>query len=77
MLFPSEATAEGLRRYRDWAASAPEEAATMIRFLNLPPIPDVPEPLRGQSLLAISGAFLGTGEEGEKALRRCGRSATR
>jgi hypothetical protein len=39
----------------------------MIRFLNLPPIPDVPEPLRGQSLLAIAGAFLGTREEGEEA----------
>ena len=66
LLFPSELGAEGVRRYRDWAASAPEEAATMIRFLNLPPIPDVPEPLRGQSLLAIAGAFLGTREEGEK-----------
>ena len=40
----------------------------MIRILNLPPIPDVPEPLRGQSLLAIAGAFLGTREEGEKAI---------
>lgn len=67
LLFPSELGAEGVRRYRDWTASAPEEAATMIRFLNLPPIPDVPEPLRGQSLLAIAGAFLGTQEEGEKA----------
>ena len=67
LLFPSELGAEGMRRYRDWTASAPEEAATMIRFLNLPPIPDVPEPLRGQSLLAIAGAFLGTQEEGEKA----------
>jgi hypothetical protein len=67
LLFPSELGAEGVRRYRDWAASAPEEAATMVRFLNLPPIPDVPEPLRGQSLLAIAGAFLGSQEEGEKA----------
>jgi FAD binding domain-containing protein len=67
LLFQSEVGADALRRYRDWAASAPEEAATLIRFLNLPPIPDVPEPLRGQSLLAIAGAFLGTQEEGEKA----------
>jgi hypothetical protein len=67
LLFPSEIGADGLRLYRDWAATAPEETATMIRFLNLPPIPDVPEPLRGQSLLAIAGAFLGSREEGEKA----------
>ena len=67
LLFPSEIGADGVRRYRDWAANAPEEAATMVRFLNLPPIPDVPEPLRGQSLLAIAGAYLGTQEEGEKA----------
>ena len=66
LLFPSEIGADGVRLYRDWAANAPEEAASMVRFLNLPPIPDVPEPLRGQSLLAIAGAFLGTQEEGEK-----------
>ena len=69
LLFPSEIGADGLRLYRDWAANAPEEAATMIRFLNLPPIPDVPEPLRGQSLLAIAGRIPGQPGGGREGVR--------
>jgi hypothetical protein len=37
-------------------------------MLNLPPIPDIPEPLRGNKWLAISAACIGSGEEGEKAI---------
>ena len=73
---PVRAGSGGGARYRDWAASAPEEAASMVRMLNLPPIPDIPEPMRGQKLLAISGASSAAEEEGEKASRRCGRSAS-
>ena len=40
----------------------------MVRMLNLPPIPDVPEPIRGKKLLAIAAACIGSKEEGEKAI---------
>ena len=65
LLFPAELGAEAVRAYRDWAASAPEEATTCIRFITPPPIPDVPEPLRGTPLLTIDGAFAGDAAEGE------------
>jgi hypothetical protein len=68
LLFPAEVGADGVRSYRDWTASAPEEVSSIMRFLNLPPIPDVPEPLRGQKLLAISAACIGSQEDGEKAI---------
>jgi hypothetical protein len=57
-----------VRRYRDWAATAPEEVSSMVRLLQLPPIPDVPEPLRGQKLLGIAAAFIGSQEEGQRAI---------
>jgi hypothetical protein len=38
-----------------------------VRFVTPPPIPDVPEPLRGTPLLTIDGACIGTREEGEAA----------
>jgi hypothetical protein len=75
LIFPGEVGAEGVRAYRDWAATAPEEVGSMLRFLNLPPIPDVPEPLRGRPLLSIAAACIGSQEEGEKmiaALREIG-----
>jgi FAD/FMN-containing dehydrogenase len=68
LIFPAEVGVEGVRKYRDWAAAAPEEAGSMIRLLDLPPIPDIPEPLRGQKLLAIAASHIGSKEEGEKAI---------
>jgi hypothetical protein len=37
-------------------------------MLNLPPIPDIPEPLRGKKWLGISASYIGSREEGEKAI---------
>jgi FAD binding domain len=68
LLFPAEAGVEGVRRYLDWAATAPEEVGSTVRLLQLPPIPDIPEPLRGQKLLGIAAACIGSKEEGEKVI---------
>jgi FAD/FMN-containing dehydrogenase len=68
LVFPPELAADGILAYRDWTADAPEEAGSMVRMLNLPPIPDIPEPLRGKRWLAITVACIGTREEGEKAI---------
>jgi hypothetical protein len=68
LLFPAELAADGLRAYRDWTAGVPEEVGSMMRFLNLPPLPDIPEPIRGKKLLAISAACIGSQEEGEAAI---------
>jgi hypothetical protein len=68
ILFPTELTADGVRAYRDWTASAPEEVGSLIRMMNLPPLPDVPEPIRGKRFLAITAACIGSQEEGEKAI---------
>jgi FAD binding domain len=68
LLFPAEVGADAVRRYRDWTATAPEEVGSMLRLLSLPPLPDIPEPIRGKKLLAISAAHIGSQEEGEKAI---------
>jgi hypothetical protein len=68
ILFPAELSADGLRAYRDWAATAPEEVGSMVRLMNLPPLPDVPEEVRGKKFLAIGAACVGTEDEGEKAI---------
>jgi FAD binding domain len=68
VLLPAELTAEGLRVYREWAAEAPEEVSSMVRMMNLPPIPDVPEVLRGKKFLQIAAACIGSKEEGERTI---------
>jgi FAD/FMN-containing dehydrogenase len=59
LLFPAAVGAEAVRAYRDWAAGVGEEVTSVVRFLTPPPIPDVPEPLRGTPLLTIDGACIG------------------
>jgi hypothetical protein len=68
VIFPAELAAEGARAYRDWTASAPEEVGSLMRLMNLPPLPDVPEPIRGKKFLALTAACIGSEAEGEKAI---------
>ena len=68
LVFPAEVGAEAVRTYRDWAAEQPDEVSSVVRFVTPPPIPDVPEPLRGRPLLTIDGACIGTQAEGEAAI---------
>ncbi|HEU5043566.1 MAG TPA: FAD-binding oxidoreductase [Nocardioidaceae bacterium] len=58
-----------LPRWLEWCQDAPESATTSFRLLNLPPIPEIPEPFRGRSLVAIDGAVLEDDERGEALLR--------
>jgi hypothetical protein len=68
LIFPAELGAGAFRTYRDWAATAPEEVTSIIRLLRPPPIPDVPEPLRGKPLITIDAAFTGDREAGEELI---------
>ncbi len=54
------------RAYRDWARQAPAELTSSVRFLTPPPMPFVPEPIRGRPLVVVTGAHAGDPAEGEK-----------
>jgi FAD/FMN-containing dehydrogenase len=57
-----------LRAWAAWCADAPDEVATAFRMLNLPPIPEIPEGLRGRSLTVIDGAVLAEDAQAEQIL---------
>ncbi len=57
-----------LRRWVDWASGAPDEVTTSFRVLNLPPLPDIPEPFRGRNLVVIDGAVLASDERSAEIL---------
>jgi len=67
LLFPAAVGTDAVRAYRDWAAGVGEEVTSVVRFLTPPPIPDVPEPLRGTPLLTIDGACIGDAAAGRAA----------
>jgi FAD/FMN-containing dehydrogenase len=69
MLIWDRAQAEPvLREWARWAPGAPDDVTTSFRILNLPPLPDIPEMLRGRSVVAIDGAVLGGDAAGEAAI---------
>jgi hypothetical protein len=49
-------------------AGLPDELTTIGRYLQLPDLPEVPEPVRGQSFALIEVVFLGTAEQGDRLL---------
>ncbi|MBA2533738.1 MAG: BBE domain-containing protein [Rubrobacter sp.] len=65
-----ETAAEVLEAYARWSADLPDEMSTGVAFLNIPPLPALPEPLRGRSVIALRGCYCGESPEaGEELLR--------
>ncbi|MCB0857290.1 MAG: FAD-binding oxidoreductase [Solirubrobacterales bacterium] len=60
--WPVEASDAVLSTWLDWTRSAPESVTTSFRIMNMPPIEEVPEPIRGQNLVAIDGVATDQGD---------------
>ncbi|GLZ49745.1 FAD-linked oxidase [Actinomycetospora sp. NBRC 106375] len=58
LFWPLERAAEVLHTWRRWTATVPDEVTSIGRLLRFPPVPDIPEPLRGRSLVAVELASL-------------------
>ncbi|HYF25588.1 MAG TPA: FAD-binding protein [Baekduia sp.] len=68
MLFGWERSAEVLHTWRGLCETWPEEITTSARILQLPPLPDIPEPLRGGRFVVIDGAVMDMDEAEAAAL---------
>jgi hypothetical protein len=68
LIFPAELGAEAFRAYREWAGGVGEEVTSIARLLRPPPIPDVPEPLRGVPVITIGAACIGDRAGGEATI---------
>lgn len=69
MFWPLERAAEILHAWREWVETVPEEVTSVGRLMQFPPIPDIPEPLRGRSFVLVEAAYLGSEEDGAELLR--------
>jgi FAD/FMN-containing dehydrogenase len=65
LFFPIEEASEVLQGWLEWTASAPEQVTSVGRMMNFPPIPEVPDPFRGQSFAVLEVIY--TGEEASGA----------
>jgi UDP-N-acetylenolpyruvoylglucosamine reductase len=58
LFFPFERASEVLHAWRDWISSVPEEVTSVGRVLQLPPIEEIPEIVRGQSFAVVEAVCL-------------------
>jgi FAD/FMN-containing dehydrogenase len=57
-----------LREWVNWAPGAPDEVTTSIRAMRMPPLPELPDFLRGRDVAIIDGAVLGSDDRGQEVL---------
>ncbi len=71
LFYPAQRAAEVLELYGRWSAGLPDEVTSGVAFMNLPPFEEIPEPLRGNSLIAVRACYTGEDleEKGEELLR--------
>ena len=67
--WPWERTADVLHAWREWISGLPDELSTLARILQLPRLPNVPEPVRGRQLVVIEAAYLGVAGSAGELLR--------
>jgi hypothetical protein len=65
LMWPQERAGEVLRTFAGLARTAPEELSLWAWLLNFPPVEQIPEPMRGQSFVAVDFTFLGSTEAAE------------
>jgi FAD/FMN-containing dehydrogenase len=64
LVYPGGLAGDALRFYRDWITTAPDELTSSIAILKYPPLPELPEALRGKTLVIVRAAFAGGADDG-------------
>ena len=58
MFWPVERADEVLQVWRTWLDEIPERVTSAARVMHFPPMPELPEPLRGKSYVVVEAAML-------------------
>jgi hypothetical protein len=69
LIFPMERAEEVLNAWRDWVDTVPDEVTSIGRLLQVPPLPDIPEPLRGRRLVVVEAAMIMDEAKASKLLK--------
>ena len=59
LFFPFERASEIVHAWREWGLTLPDEVSTTMKLVRFPPLPSIPEPLRGNSFAAVQAAVIG------------------
>jgi FAD/FMN-containing dehydrogenase len=68
LMYDAARAREVVDRYRDWAPEQPDELSATLTVTTLPPLPQLPEAVRGRRVLAVRALYVGDAAEGERLL---------
>jgi hypothetical protein len=66
--YPVEKAPEVLDLYSRWVSDLPDEMTSSVAFLNFPPLPALPEALRGESVISVRACYCGNPPEAGEGL---------
>ena len=66
--FPVERSVEVLKAWRAWTDALPDDMTSVGRILQFPPIPEIPEPVRGKSFVVVEAIYAGEKTDGAALL---------
>jgi FAD binding domain len=68
VLLPAENGLEIMRGYLNWTQSLPDEVTSSGKFLHLPPLEHIPEPIRDRPLVMLGACHAGDEDEGAELI---------
>ncbi len=69
LMWPIERAADVLHGWREWVRTLPDETTSIATLLRVPPLPQVPEPMRGRAFVVVGACHAGPEGEGEEVVR--------
>ena len=67
-MFDADRAADAFAAYREWALDEPDESNSAIMVAQMPPVPEVPEPVRGRRVLLLRAFHIGDAGQAERSL---------
>jgi len=67
-MFDAAGAEDVLGLYREWALDEPDELGTAVVVMTVPPLPQLPEAVRGRRVVALRALYVGEAAEGERLL---------
>ncbi|HEY4278988.1 MAG TPA: FAD-binding oxidoreductase [Conexibacter sp.] len=59
LFFGFERASEVVHAWREWGPALPDEVSTTMKLVRFPPLPTIPEPMRGNSYAAVQAGVIG------------------
>ena len=74
IVWPAAAAPDIIPAWRSWTASVPPEMTSSVAVVELPLLPEIPDPLRGRRITSVTACYAGPAADGENLLRPLARA---